>query len=561
MLKRLLLVVLSLIVVTAHAQFTPGQILTAAQLNGAFSNVLPVSGGTLTGPLTVPSLSVTGAPIPLASGGTGANTATGATSQLQYLQGANGSSARSVTAKLQDTVSLLDFGADPTDTADSTTALRNWYSALVSTGKAGYIPAGKYKITSQIVWDMASVQSAGIKIYGDGAQSVLDLTAVSTGPALLIENSANTGAFYSSFTNFAVATNVNGVGVQLGQESYADALNTFEFNLVVNNVSTGSSACAVEVNYVLNSRIALVTNLNSASASGDSLRLRQAQFNYFAGSYSTAPVGLHLTAGYNFGNIFQSQNSEVVNTSVVIDNATSTNNTWLGGTFVWTNGVGPAVTGINATAGSNNRFIGVNYGSSPIATGTTGIIVDNAGYGTLTAGGSSISPVSGDGVTSLNSISGNGASVQFKTAGSIRWSLQRNNATESGSNAGSNLLLTRYNDSGVSIDNPITVVRSTGLVSFADGINVSGINVLPNLSGTTGSIGGSALAAGACSSGTVAVTGATTSMSVVASPATYPGDGNFWEGYVSAAGTVTVKVCASIAATPTASAYNVRVLQ
>jgi hypothetical protein len=81
------------------------------------------------------------------------------------------------------------------------------------------------------------------------------------------------------------------------------------------------------------------------------------------------------------------------------------------------------------------------------------------------------------------------------------------------------------------------------------------------LAGTTKSIGGTSLAAGACSSGTVAIAGTTTSMAVVATPVTYPGDGDFWHGYVSAAGTVTVKVCAAVASTPTASAYNVRVLQ
>jgi hypothetical protein len=83
----------------------------------------------------------------------------------------------------------------------------------------------------------------------------------------------------------------------------------------------------------------------------------------------------------------------------------------------------------------------------------------------------------------------------------------------------------------------------------------------PILPATTGSIGGGALTAGACTSGTVAVSGATTSMAVTATPATYPGDGIFWNGYVSSAGTVTVKVCAAAAGTPTASAYNVRVIQ
>lgn len=79
--------------------------------------------------------------------------------------------------------------------------------------------------------------------------------------------------------------------------------------------------------------------------------------------------------------------------------------------------------------------------------------------------------------------------------------------------------------------------------------------------GTSGSLGGGALIAGACATTTVTVTGATTSMVVVLSPATYPGDGFEWASYVSAVNTVTAKVCALIAGTPTASLYNVRVIQ
>lgn len=86
-------------------------------------------------------------------------------------------------------------------------------------------------------------------------------------------------------------------------------------------------------------------------------------------------------------------------------------------------------------------------------------------------------------------------------------------------------------------------------------------NLAPSLTGTTGSIGGGLLAAGACASGTVAVTGSTTTMTVAVSPNTYPGDGTDFAGYVSTNGTVTVKVCALVAVTPTSSTYNVRVIQ
>jgi hypothetical protein len=81
-------------------------------------------------------------------------------------------------------------------------------------------------------------------------------------------------------------------------------------------------------------------------------------------------------------------------------------------------------------------------------------------------------------------------------------------------------------------------------------INLSGGQGLPALTATTASIGGSILIAGACTTGTVAVPGATTSMVALVDPQTYPGDGTIWDGQVTSAGTVTVKICAIIGITP-----------
>lgn len=92
----------------------------------------------------------------------------------------------------------------------------------------------------------------------------------------------------------------------------------------------------------------------------------------------------------------------------------------------------------------------------------------------------------------------------------------------------------------------------------------AGAKVFP---GTTASIGGSLLVAGACSTGTATVTGATTGMQASASPAggIDPTNGSVLGvsvlARVSSANTVTVSVCSPIAGTPTAATYNVRVTQ
>ena len=83
------------------------------------------------------------------------------------------------------------------------------------------------------------------------------------------------------------------------------------------------------------------------------------------------------------------------------------------------------------------------------------------------------------------------------------------------------------------------------------------------MSGTTGTITITSIAKDTCVSGTATVTGATTSMVAVAEPNTYPGDGFLWSAQVTAANTVTVRVCnyTNGAASGTASTYKVRVIQ
>ncbi len=93
--------------------------------------------------------------------------------------------------------------------------------------------------------------------------------------------------------------------------------------------------------------------------------------------------------------------------------------------------------------------------------------------------------------------------------------------------------------------------------------NMKAANFAGVLAGTTGNIGGSALATGACVSGNVAVASAAVGapVAVSASDGSLPGGLSMVSAAVSTAGTVTVQVCAAGAMTPPAKIYNVRVLQ
>ena len=106
-------------------------------------------------------------------------------------------------------------------------------------------------------------------------------------------------------------------------------------------------------------------------------------------------------------------------------------------------------------------------------------------------------------------------------------------------------------------------VAANGDVSIAGGLTLGGVAVKTPLRGVTGSIGGSLLAAGACTGGTATVTGATTSMAASASPVADPdpalSTGVVWDAFVSSANTVTVRVCGLAAVTPNATTYQVAV--
>lgn len=63
---------------------------------------------------------------------------------------------------------------------------------------------------------------------------------------------------------------------------------------------------------------------------------------------------------------------------------------------------------------------------------------------------------------SINGPAGSGRSLYFCTGTTSRWELGANNSTESGSNAGSNLVLSRYDDTGSYIDAPWQIDRDDG---------------------------------------------------------------------------------------------------
>ena len=105
---------------------------------------------------------------------------------------------------------------------------------------------------------------------------------------------------------------------------------------------------------------------------------------------------------------------------------------------------------------------------------------------------------SGNGIYEVEGVSGSAKGLLFKTGASNRWYLRSNSTAESSTATGSDLQLTAYDNSGVSIGDPISITRSSLLVTLSS-LSVSGTSSLSSLS----------------VSGTSSLTGAVTASSTI----------------------------------------------
>lgn len=138
------------------------------------------------------------------------------------------------------------------------------------------------------------------------------------------------------------------------------------------------------------------------------------------------------------------------------------------GTLPITNGG----TGATTQAAALTNILGAS--AVPVANGGTGATSASAGLSNL--GGAALSGANFTGNINVTASSGSqirataASGVQkgvgFYTGATQRWFVQASAAAETGSNAGSNFNVARFDDTGTFIDNPLSITRSTGVASF-----------------------------------------------------------------------------------------------
>ena len=133
--------------------------------------------------------------------------ASSGSSLVGYIQGGTNSDATTVQAKLRESVSVLDFGADPTGVADSTSAVTNAIAA-VGAGKL-FFPAGTYKGNFVI--------NKNVRIVGAGREETIFIAQSTASPIVHFTSDNSSEYYYIGGEDFTVdGESTAATGVQIG---------------------------------------------------------------------------------------------------------------------------------------------------------------------------------------------------------------------------------------------------------------------------------------------------------------------------------------------------------
>ena len=189
--------------------------------------------------------------LPVVSSGTGSDsalrtdlanaTAVSAGSRLSgFRQTGTGATARTVDAKLKDTVSVKDFGAVGDGVTDDTAAIQATITAVGIAGGCVYFPKGTYKITSQLV-----IYDSNIRLVGDGFKNT---TIAASSASFNMMRTTNGKSFISisdlSFLGAATTNATAQYGIIGGTTATDETSNVLIKNCRFSNSNNGMVLCS-----------------------------------------------------------------------------------------------------------------------------------------------------------------------------------------------------------------------------------------------------------------------------------------------------------------------------
>lgn len=203
-----------------------------------------------------------------------ASTASGKGAALVgFKQAGAGAVTRTAQSKMRESVSVLDFGADPTGVADSTAAIQAAINQIKTQGGGSVVfPYGNYKVTSTVSI-AGNFGFAGIQLIGNNSQ----ITSTANSAAFLID--AHAGGGGASAPEYRINAVVNGFyfyGPGVAQTNSSAIRIYLSANVLVQNCSIRNFAKGLDGFGVLISKF---ENLN-LSENGTAIFIR----------YITSPV-------------------------------------------------------------------------------------------------------------------------------------------------------------------------------------------------------------------------------------------------------------------------------
>ena len=164
-------------------------------------------------------------------------------SDLAFLQAGAGATARTALSKLQESVSVKDFGAVGDGTTDDTAAIQ---AALDSSAKLIFVPIGNYKTTATL-----TISASGVTLAGVGAQGGLGnsstITSSAAGPAINVATGLTGVAFFDLSVSRPTGTAVAGYdGIKYTELTEQARVS----NVRLTRHWVGLSLCATSYSYV-----------------------------------------------------------------------------------------------------------------------------------------------------------------------------------------------------------------------------------------------------------------------------------------------------------------------
>jgi hypothetical protein len=270
-------------------------------------------------------------------------------------------------------------GAAGDDVHDDTSAIQTTINTAITNGWPVLIPAGKYKLSAELVIDYAGQAHNGFVLRSQNA--TLDGAGIAAGPVLQVQCSGGTPSAPTACFYFALEGRLQLVAATpayafvMGKTDFSDQHNSFRIeHLNVNNASTSTAAGGCQFNAVYDAQIDAVCDASGGAAG---MALEQVQFSRISGSATasgTGGRGLVLENGFSFSNVFFALDLEVSPTCLSITNAHNGYNTWISPYFNCT-------TAVSATNSTGNVLVNPQYAGNVVNYGpqSTGISVIGAG--------------------------------------------------------------------------------------------------------------------------------------------------------------------------------------